>query len=465
MVIFDLVRIECPTCIDEQTLPSPDTSSYKLSDVGEEATFDYKGTPITISVQLLIESQELGSGNFGTVMLTEIKEHPQIKMAVKRLSLTPSHSNPNDYTANTDLITMRTVGSGLNPYVTKFYAPIIDREVCQLLICMELCETSMDKFCTTMHAMDKTQHLDLLLKRMINHIANALLFLKSQNILHRDVKPSNILLNQNPVIFKLCDFGICGRLVDSVTGTLTKGTRIYLAPERIDGNLSPHGYGIRSDMWALGLSTLEIATNKHPFFQMIEPVILTKIETWVPELPSNLSTELQQLVVWLLKRQQEDRPPKYENILVSSAMQSLPTEITKEEADMVKIVIEHIPQLKNANVRMFGVDILMEKDESDGYFRAAIDLADGIYHYQFKIQTKSWFEQDPEPALPNYDDDDDFKDLSPEEKQEKTQAYARLLEEIRERNRQRENEATFTEIWYTFVDPYATDVDERGSGK
>ncbi|CAF3489296.1 unnamed protein product [Rotaria sp. Silwood2] len=83
MVIFDLVRIECPTCIDEQTLPSPDTSSYKLSDVGEEATFDYKGTPITISVQSLIESQELGSGNFGTVMLTEIKEHPQIKMAVK----------------------------------------------------------------------------------------------------------------------------------------------------------------------------------------------------------------------------------------------------------------------------------------------------------------------------------------------------------------------------------------------
>lgn len=107
------------------------------------------------------------------------------------------------------------------------------------------------------------------------------------------------------------------------------------------------------------------------------------------------------------------------------------------------------------------------------------------------VQTKSWFEEEPEPALPD-DDDDEFKDLckhellliyvrlveqelpksslcffilAHEEKQEKTEAYSKLIDEIRERNRQREHEATFTEIWYTFVDPYATDVDERGSGK
>jgi hypothetical protein len=55
--------------------------------------------------------------------------------------------------------------------------------------------------------------------------------------------------------------------------------------------------------------------------------------------------------------------------------------------------------------------------------------------------------------------------LAQEEKQEKAEAHSKLIDEIRERNRQREQEATFTEIWYTFVDPYATDVDERGSGK
>lgn len=73
---------------------------------------------------------------------------------------------------------------------------------------------------------------------------------------------------------------------------------------------------------------------------------------------------------------------------------------------------------------------MMEKDESDGYFRATVDLADGIFHYQFKsnksldrtlrdmmdsflliVQTKSWFEKEPEPALPNYDDDE-FSEMS-----------------------------------------------------
>jgi len=109
---------------------------------------------------------------------------------------------------------------------------------------MEACETSMEKFYPLMHKLNETQYLDFLLKRMINHvryiyinlnknnffkIVDALKFLKFENILHRDVKPSNILINQNPLIFKLCDFGICGQLVDSVVHSMMKGTQIYLA--------------------------------------------------------------------------------------------------------------------------------------------------------------------------------------------------------------------------------------------
>jgi len=41
--------------------------------------------------------------------------------------------------------------------------------------------------------------------------------------------------------------------------------------------------------------------------------------------------------------------------------------------------------------------------------------------------------------------------------------HEKLVEEVKERNKNRSEEATFTEVWYTFVDPYATEVDERGS--
>ncbi len=64
----------------------------------------------------------------------------------------------------------------------------------------------------------------------------------------------------------------------------------------------------------------------------------------------------------------------------------------------------------------------MELNEQDGHWRATVDLADGkinlllfsfsfafckgIYHYQYKVITKSWFEQEPEPALPEYKNDE-----------------------------------------------------------
>ncbi len=101
----------------------------------------------------------------------------------------PSTNNLADYTATTDLKTIRAVGSCNSPHVIKFYAGLIDK-VCikffcfslffkisllkqkesQVVICMEACDTSMEKFYTTMHKIKETKHLDILLKRMISHV-------------------------------------------------------------------------------------------------------------------------------------------------------------------------------------------------------------------------------------------------------------------------------------------------------
>lgn len=65
---------------------------------------------------------------------------------------------------------------------------------------------------------------------MLNlQVVNALHYLYSQlRVIHRDVKPSNILINRKGEV-KICDFGISGYLVDSVAKTIDAGCKPYMA--------------------------------------------------------------------------------------------------------------------------------------------------------------------------------------------------------------------------------------------
>jgi mitogen-activated protein kinase kinase len=77
--------------------------------------------------------------------------------------------------------------------------------------------------------------------------------------MHRDIKPSNVLVNSKGHI-KLCDFGVSSELENSVADTFV-GTGTYMAPERIQG--SP--YSVKSDVWSVGLTLMELAIGKFPF--------------------------------------------------------------------------------------------------------------------------------------------------------------------------------------------------------
>lgn len=129
------------------------------------------------------------------------------------------------------------------------------------------------------------------LGRIAVAVVKGLHYLWNLKIIHRDVKPNNMLVNTKGQV-KLCDFGVSIQLVNSIAKTYV-GTNAYMAPERIKGD----EYGIHSDVWSLGLSLVEMSTGRFPYPSQsnidkdtIAPIEL--IQCIVNENPPRLSSEM-----------------------------------------------------------------------------------------------------------------------------------------------------------------------------
>ena len=147
----------------------------------------------------------------------------------------------------------------------------------------------------------------------------ALHYLKERHgVIHRDVKPSNILLDTCGRV-KLCDFGISGRLVDSKAKTRSAGCAAYMAPERIDPpNPNNPNYDIRADVWSLGITLVEMATGHFPYRDCkTDFEVLTKVLQDDPPLlpPNKFSREFELFVQDCLMKDPKDRP-KYKKLLM-----------------------------------------------------------------------------------------------------------------------------------------------------
>lgn len=134
-------------------------------------------------------------------------------------------------------------------------------------------------------------------------VAEALAYVHGQGLIHRDVKPANVLISSADRVF-LADFGIA-RIVDSAHVTQAGdvlGTPAFFAPEQVSGE----PVGPPADVYALGLVLLESLTGKREYDGTSLEVAMARL-TRPPQIPPALPSGWRAVLAGMLAREPTDR--------------------------------------------------------------------------------------------------------------------------------------------------------------
>ncbi|CAF91994.1 unnamed protein product, partial [Tetraodon nigroviridis] len=148
----------------------------------------------------------------------------------------------------------------------------------------------------------------------LQQIAQAMEVLRTKGILHRDLKPQNILLchpegcRSSPVntCIKIADFGFARHLQTNAMAATMCGSPMYMAPEVI---MSQH-YDAKADLWSIGTIVYQCLTGKAPFRASSPQELRLFYEsnrTLLPSVPKETSRDLKHLLMGLLQRNHRER--------------------------------------------------------------------------------------------------------------------------------------------------------------
>ncbi len=145
-------------------------------------------------------------------------------------------------------------------------------------------------------------------EHVLRDVASALAYAHAHGVVHRDVKPENIFLDQDSGRALLSDFGIAHSADHESRLTMTGsaiGTPAYMAPEQIDGAPAD----ARSDLYSLGLVTWEMLTGRRPWEgESLYNVIAKQKQEDVPAIDALRPGAVPQRLQYIVERMMQKRP-------------------------------------------------------------------------------------------------------------------------------------------------------------
>ena len=184
----------------------------------------------------------------------------------------------------------------------------------------------------------------MLRQTMASEILQGLIYLHNQNIVHRDLKSPNILLDENNHP-KLADFGLAK--IKNETGTLTadskaKGTLAWMAPELFEYDeetgqaKNKHSY--ESDMYSYGMVLWELAARKIPFDSAPNPMVVI---SWISKgkqekIPNDTPKKVAKLINFCWNAEAKKRPTADHAFQILNGFEEEGTENTNDNTTLPK---------------------------------------------------------------------------------------------------------------------------------
>jgi eukaryotic-like serine/threonine-protein kinase len=168
-------------------------------------------------------------------------------------------------------------------------------------------------------------------RRILRDVADALAYAHERGVVHRDIKPDNILLDEEHGRPMVTDFGIARAVSDGGDSRLTAtgmaiGTPAYMSPEQAAGERDIDG---RSDLYSLGILGYQMLVGEPPFMASSTPAILVKhiSERPVPieQRRADVPVDLARAIMLMLEKDPANRFPSASALVIALDSGTMPT--------------------------------------------------------------------------------------------------------------------------------------------
>jgi serine/threonine protein kinase len=236
----------------------------------------------------------VGKGSYGTVMLARKKDTGEV-LAIKMLKKAYIKKRKQEDHTKTERFILETIN---HPFIVNLKYAFQNKE--KLYFCLEFCPGGELFF-----HLQRVENFDEEVTRFYSaQMVLALEHLHKQDVIYRDLKPENVLINHDGYI-KLTDFGLAKENVITNKDAMSFcGTPEYLAPEILDRK--GHGKGV--DWWSLGSIIYEMIVGLPPFYEKDNrEKLFQQIKTGEPEYPEDMTDACKDLLMGLFQKDPSKR--------------------------------------------------------------------------------------------------------------------------------------------------------------